>query len=68
VIKVWQDDLEGKGVPILTNKKVTKIIWQNPDGKVIIQTENGEVFDADHVIVTVSLGTVRFMDMSKFCK
>jgi hypothetical protein len=49
-------------VPILTNKKVTKILWQNPDGKVIIQTENGEVFDADHVIVTVSLGTVRFMD------
>ena len=65
MVKVWQDDLEGKGVQILTNKKVIKILWQNADGKVIVQTDNGEVFEADHVIVTVSLGRFHLLIIKK---
>jgi hypothetical protein len=43
-------------VDIKTKTKVTKILWQNSDGTVSVQTENGETFQADHVIITVSLG------------
>jgi protoporphyrinogen oxidase len=56
VIKVWKEDLEAKDVIIQTEKKVSKILWQNSDGKVVVGTEDGETFIADHVIITVSLG------------
>ena len=56
VINVWRESLEAKDVEIQTGTKVTKILWQNSDGKVIVTTEDGETYEADHVIITVSLG------------
>ena len=64
LINVWGDAL---GAQIKTQTKVTKIIWQNSDGTVTVQTENGEKFQADHVIITVSLGifNLHFKNLSK---
>jgi len=56
VINVWRDALEAKNVEIETETKVSKIQWQNSDGKVVVKTEDGDTFEADHAIVTVSLG------------
>ena len=56
VIDVWEDALTVGKVSMLTNSKVNKIRWQNSNDKVIVETENGKTFEADHVIVTTSLG------------
>lgn len=56
LINYWRDSLSEKGVDVRLNTKVTKILWQNSDGTVTVQTENGDSFEADHVILTVSLG------------
>jgi len=32
--------------------------WKNDNGKVVVMTADGASFDADHVIVTVSLGNI----------
>jgi hypothetical protein len=32
--------------------------WKNDNGKVVVMTADGRSFDADHVIVTVSLGNI----------
>ena len=64
VINVWREALEAKDVEIQTETKVTKILWQNSDGKVIVTTEDGVTFEADHVIITVSLGkTFNFIEI-----
>jgi len=56
LINVWHDSLAAKEVKILTDSKVTQILWQNSTGTVAVKTENGTTFEADHVIITVSLG------------
>jgi protoporphyrinogen oxidase len=56
VINVWKDALEAKKVPMLTNSQVNKIIWQSANDKVTVTTADGKTYEADHVIVTVSLG------------
>jgi protoporphyrinogen oxidase len=56
LINYWRDALSENGVNVRLNTKVTKILWKNSDGTVTVQTENGDSFQADHVILTVSLG------------
>ena len=56
LINVWVNNLTQKNIKILTTTVVNKINWQNSDGKVVVSTEDGRSFVADHVIVTVSLG------------
>ena len=56
LIDVWKSFLDKKKVPILTNAVVNKISWRNENGSVTVSTADGKSFEADHVIVTVSLG------------
>ena len=57
LLKVWNDSLAERNIKIWTKTVVTKINWENDDGKVVVETKDGRSFQADHVIVTVSLGT-----------
>ena len=66
VINTWIDALKAKNIPLLTSTVVNQINWQNPNGKVTVTAENGKTFEADHVIVTVSLGNIllNFQDLN----
>ena len=57
LLNVLKDSLAKKNIQILTKTVVKKINWENDNGKVVVATEDGRSFVADHVIVTVSLGT-----------
>ncbi|XP_053663422.1 spermine oxidase-like [Anopheles marshallii] len=48
------------GQLITYGKSVSNIQWKgSPDGEVIVKTQDGTTYDADHVIVTVSLGVLK---------
>ena len=53
LLDVWEKSL---GEKIKTNTVVKKINWKNENGKVVVTTKDRGSFEADHVIVTVSLG------------
>ncbi|XP_017071711.1 spermine oxidase [Drosophila eugracilis] len=61
LMKVSEDDPEGLGLlegRVHLGKKVTKIELACPS-KVILRCEDGDYFEADHVICTVSLGVLQ---------
>ena len=66
LINVWRDALAAKAVKIQTKTKVTQILWQNSTGAVLVKTQNGTTFEADHVIITVSLGTYAHIATNEF--
>ncbi|XP_058122910.1 spermine oxidase-like [Anopheles ziemanni] len=41
------------------NNFVSNINWMSPEGDVFVTTQNGDRYQADHVIVTVSLGVLK---------
>lgn len=52
---------------ILFNKTVTNIEWKhNKEPAVTIQCSDGTIFDADHAIVTVSLGVLKEKHLQLF--
>ena len=52
-------DLIGDRADILTNTEVVLIDWTNDDNVVKVHCDNCRVFEADYVIVTVSLGVLK---------
>lgn len=44
---------------ILLNKRVKSIIWENQDGRVTLNCNDGSAYTADHVLVTVSVGVLK---------
>ncbi|KAF2888734.1 hypothetical protein ILUMI_17439, partial [Ignelater luminosus] len=53
---------------ILTNKEVTKIIWNNKNNpnNVVIECSDKSVYNADHVIFTPSLGVLKASSQDLF--
>ena len=56
LINVWSSFLAQKNVSVFTKSVVNKISWKNTNGKVVVSAADGRSFEADYVIVTVSLG------------
>ncbi|XP_043470349.1 spermine oxidase-like isoform X2 [Leptopilina heterotoma] len=50
----------------ILNTEVTLIDYSKSDEKIMVQTSNGEIFSADHVIVTCSLGVLKDRHHSMF--
>ena len=60
LLKFWKKSLDDEDIEIETSTAVTKINWKNDNGKVVVETKDRRSFEADHVIVTVSLGKFYF--------
>lgn len=51
---------------VLLSKSVTQISWNRNDASVDVKCDDGEIFNADHVILTVSLGVLKEQHMHLF--
>ncbi|XP_055846030.1 spermine oxidase-like [Episyrphus balteatus] len=64
ILRVMMQSNESNALGVLDKriklgKSVNKISWNEDGSKIQVQCKDGEIFEADHVIVTVSLGVLK---------